>query len=210
MTWTETIERYLRDWPIVCGGKGGNSQNEMSQANKISQQQFNMMQQQMNSVNSVLNPLIANGGMMPSQQQAMTAIGLNNIPQQIQGVAGNINNQLVARGITGGQMAGSGDIARNFAGLGAMEAGLQQNVMSNVQLQKQQQLMSALGMQAGMAGMFNQGGLSALGSGVTAANNADQAQTSFMGSLLGAIDSVGGGIATGGMSNLGKGVGFFG
>lgn len=202
MTWTETVERYLREGRTVSGGKGGHSSAEQSNADQVRQQQFNLMQQQMQSVNSVLNPLIANGGMMPAQQQALTAIALNDIPQQFQGVAGNINNQLVARGITGGQMAGSGDIARNFAGLGAMEAGLQQNAMSNIQLQKQQQLMSAIGMQAGMAGMFNQGGLSALGSGVTAANNADQASTSWMGPVFGALGSIGG-------AALGKG-GIFG
>lgn len=192
MTWTETIERYLLEGRTVSGGKGGHSSAEQSNADKVRQQQFNLMQQQLQSVNSILNPMIANGGMMPSQQQALTAIALNDIPQQFQGVQGNINEQLVARGITGGGMAGSGDIARNFGQLGAMEAGLQQNALSNVQLQKQQQLMNALQIKGGMLGMFNQGGLSALGSGVTAANNADQAQTSAFGAMMGALGSFAG------------------
>lgn len=171
--------------------KGGHSSAEQSNADQIRQQQFNLMQQQLQGVNKILDPLIAAGGMTPQQQQAMTAIALNDIPQQFQGVQGNINNQLVARGMTGGQMAGSGDVARSFGQLGAMEAGLQQNALSNIQLQKQQQLMNALSIKGGLTGMFNSGGLSALNSGVTAANNADQAQTSFMGSLLGAVGSLG-------------------
>jgi hypothetical protein len=192
MTWRETVERYLAEGRTVSGGKGGHSAQEQSNADAVRQQQFNLMQQQLQSVNSILNPMIANGGMMPAQQQALTAIALNDIPQQFKGVAGNINDQLVSRGITGGDMAGSGDIARNFAGLGAMEAGLQQNALSNIQLQKQQQLMNALGIKGGMLGMFNQGGLSALNSGVTAANNADQAATSWMGPVFGALGSIGG------------------
>ena len=203
MNWTETVERYLTEGRPVSGGKGGHSSAEQSNADQIRQQQFNLMQQQLQGVNNILDPLISAGGMTPQQQQSMTAIALNDIPQQFQGVQGNINNQLVARGITGGQMGGSGDIARNFGQLGAMEAGLQQNALSNIQLQKQQQLMNALSIKGGLTGMFNSGGLSALGSGVTAANNADQASTSWMGPVFGALGSIGG-AALGAGGALGK------
>lgn len=182
--------------------KGDHSAKEQSNADAIRQQQFDLMQKQLSGVNAVLDPLIASGGMTPQQQAAMTSIALNDIPQQFKGVQGNINEQLVARGITGGGMAGSGDIARNFGALGAMEAGLQQQSLSNIQMQKQQQLMQALGIKSGLTGMFNQGGLSALSSGVTAANNADQASASFWGPLLGAVGSIGG-------ASIGKG-GIFG
>ena len=192
MTWKDTIDRYLAEGRTVSGGKGDHSSREQSNADAIRQQQFDLMQQQLSGVNSILDPIISAGGMLPSQQSALTSIALNDIPQQFQGVQGNINNQLVARGITGGNMAGSGDVARDFGRLGAMEAGLQQNALSNIQLQKQQQLMQALGVKTGLTGMFNSGGLSALNSGVTAANNADQAQTSFWGSMFGALGSLGG------------------
>jgi len=179
---------------------GGNSKQEMQQAdaqraqeNQLMQQQLQMQMDQIGGVNSILDPIISAGGMLPSQQSALTSLALNSIPQQFNNVAGQINQNLVARGITGGQNAGSGDIARNFGQLGAMEAGLQQQSLSQIQLQKQQQLMQALGAKMGVAnlfgqntGMFNQGANSALNSGVTAANNADQAMTSFMGSLMGA------------------------
>lgn len=179
---------------------GGNSKAEMQQAdsqraqeNTLMQQQLQMQMDQIAGVNSILDPIISAGGMLPSQQSALTSLALNNVPQQFNNVAGQINQNLVARGITGGSNAGSGDIARNFAQLGAMEAGLQQQSLSQIQLQKQQQLMQALGAKMGVAnlfgqntGMFNQGAQSALGSGVSAANNADQASTSMWGSILGA------------------------
>lgn len=179
---------------------GGNSKQEMqsadaqrAQENALMQQQLQMQMDQISGVNSILDPIISAGGMLPSQQSALTSLALNAIPQQFNNIAGQINQNLVARGITGGSNAGSGDIARNFGQLGAMEAGLQQQSLSQIQLQKQQQLMQALGAKMGVANlfgsntnMFNQGASSALNSGVTAANNADQAQTSFMGSLLGA------------------------
>lgn len=179
---------------------GGNSKQEMqsadaqrAQENQLMQQQLQMQMDQIAGVNSILDPIISAGGMLPSQQSALTSLALNNVPQQFNNVAGQINQNLVARGITGGSNAGSGDIARNFAQLGAMEAGLQQQSLSQIQLQKQQQLMQALGAKMGVAnlfgqntGMFNQGAQSALGSGVSAANNADQASTSMWGSILGA------------------------
>lgn len=171
--------------------KGDHSQQEQSNADSVRQQQFNLMQQQLQGVNSILDPLISAGGMTPQQQQAMTAIALNDIPQQFRGVQGNINEQLVARGMTGGGMAGAGGVASGFGQLGAMEAGLQQQALSNIQLQKQQQLMQALSIKGGLTGMFNSGGLSALNSGVTAANNADQASSSFWGGMFGALGSLG-------------------
>ena len=183
----------------MCSG-GGNSKAEQqsadqqrAQENALMQQQLQMQMNQIASVNASLDPIIANGGMSQDQQAALTSLALNNIPQQFNNVAGQINQNLVARGITGGGMAGSGDIARNFGQLGAMEAGLQQQSLSNIQIQKQQQLMQALGAKMGVAnlfgqntGTFNSGAQQALGSGVTAAGNADTANASMWGSILGA------------------------
>lgn len=211
LIWRETIERYIREGRTVSGGKGGHSSDEQKAADALrqqeldlSKQQLGLQQQQISGVNSILDPLIAQGGMSKEQQAALTSQLMNNIPQQFRGIQGQISNQLAARGISGGQFAGSGDIARQFGGLGAMEAGLQQSGIENIQQQKAQQLFSALGAKMGVAGMygqntglFNQGALGALGSGVTAANNADQAATSWMGPVFGALGSIGGGLAGG-------------
>lgn len=194
----------------VSGGKGGHSFNEQQQADKLRQQEFDLTKQQLGLQNNVLGgvdtqlqSLINAGGMSPQQQAAMTSIALNDIPQQFGGVQGQIANQLTARGISGGQFgAGSGDIARQFGALGAMEAGQQQSALSNIQLQKAQQLQQALGMRLGVAGAyggnvgtFNSGTIGTLGASVGAANNADQAQTSWMGPVFGALGSIGGGFA---------------
>lgn len=183
----------------MCSG-GGNSKSEMDQANAVRQQELNTMQQQLamqmnqiNSVNSVLDPIIANGGMSPSQQAAMQSLVLNSLPQQMNNAVGQLNQNLVARGITGGTNAGGGLAAQGFGQLAAMEGALQQQGLSNIQVQKGQQLMQALGAKMGVANMFgnnvsgfNAGGLGALNSGVTAAHNADQAQSGLFGSLIGA------------------------
>jgi len=122
----------------------------------------------------------------------------------------------VARGITGGQNAGSGDIARNFGQLGAMQAALQQQgAIGTAETMNQQRLgllQNDLGLKLGIAnqyggniGTFNSGASNALNSGVTAANNVDQAATSWMGPVFGALGGLGGSlISPGGFLNKGK------
>jgi len=211
MNWAEVSHVYVLAAVFihdgVSGGKGGHSFNEQQQADKLrqqeldlSKQQLGLQQQQIGGINAVLDPLIAQGGMSKDQQAALTSQLMNNIPQQFRGIQGQITNQLAARGISGGQFAGSGDIARQFGGLGAMEAGLQQSGLENIQNQKAQQLFQALGTKAGIAGLygqntslFNQGAIGTLGASVGAANNADQAQTSWMGPVFGGLGAIGGG-----------------
>ena len=197
--------------------KGGNSQNEMNQSNQqlnmqntLAQQQlaqqgqfFKQLQGQINMVNPDIQKILANGGMLPQQQSAMTSLAINQLPQQYNSLLGQINNQLVQRGVTGGFNAGSGDIARQFGSLGAQEAGQELNSLEGIQLAKGQGLYNAMNTALGVGGMygqaagqtganvgtFNSGASSSLGSGVTAANNTDQASTGFWGSLMGALTS---------------------
>jgi hypothetical protein len=207
----ETYSVLEHDWHFYDGPwemvKGGNSKAEMASAdqqrtmqNQIAQQQLQLQQQQLSGVNAVLDPMIANGGLAPGVENAMTSLVMNNIPAQFRGIQGGINNALVARGISGGQTgAGSGDVARQFGELGSMQAALQQQGLSNIQLQKQSALLGDLGLKLGIGsqfgqnvGSFNTGASNALNSGVTAANNADQAQTGFFGSLVGGLAGLGG------------------
>lgn len=203
MNWTETVERYLREGRTVSGGKGGDSQQEQAQANQISQQQLDlqkqqlgMQQTQLNSVNSVADPMIANGGMSQAQEAALNSLALNQSGQQLNQSIGQVGQNLQARGVTGGPFAGGGTAAQNYGGLYAMQNSLTQNSLSNVQLQKAAQLQGLLGLKMGIGSQYganatsagNQG-VNALGSAVTAAGNADQAQSQFMGSLVGALTS---------------------
>ena len=190
---------------VHCHHKGGNSQNEMNQANQLSQQQQQIMQQQLGlqqqqlgMVNPTLQKIISNGGMLPSEQAALTAQAINTVPQQYNQLVGQLNNQLVQRGVTGGQNAGGGQIAQQFGALGAAEAGQQQQLMSNIQLQKAQGLQGALNTAIGIGGQygqqalgFGQQGVGALGIGQQAAAQADQNQTGFWGALTGGLAGLG-------------------
>lgn len=205
-TWDLLHAEYFEYSGPVEWCKGGASKAEQAAAdqqramqNQLTQQQLNMQMGQLASVNKTLDPMIANGGLAPGVESAMTSQVMNNIPAQFRGVQGNINNQLVARGITGGQAgAGGGDVARQFGQLGAMQSAMQQQGLTDIQLQKQGALMGDLGLKMGIGSQFgqnvagfNQGASSALGQGVTAANNADQASTGLWGSLIGAAGSLG-------------------
>jgi hypothetical protein len=208
-------ERLPRGPRELC--KGGNSQTEMTQSNQqlnlqnsLAQQQLQQQNQmlsmakgQIGMVNPSLQAIIANGGMLPQQEAAMRSLAINQLPQQYNSLVGQINNQLVQRGVTGGFNAGSGDIARQFGSLGAQEAGQELQSLEGIQLAKGQGLFNAmntalgtagaygsLGAQSGAnVGTFNSGASSSLGSGVTSAGNADQNQTGFWGGLFGALTS---------------------
>ena len=154
--------------------KGGNSQAEMDRANQISQQQLaqqqqqfqmqqqiqqqqlGLQQQQLGMVNPSLQAIIANGGMLPAQQAAMTSNALNQIGAGERQAVGAINQNLVARGITGGQNAGGGAIAQNYAGLEQGLLGQSANALNNIQLAKGQGLESALNTALGIGGLYGQ------------------------------------------------------
>jgi|SRR5215472_883993 len=206
----DTLEILERDWIAWDGPwdecKGGNSKAEMQQANQLSQQQlalqqqqFNLQKQQLGMVNPSLNAIIQNGGMLPAQQAAMTSQALNSLPQQYSQMYGALSNTLAARGITGGENAGAGALARSFGSLGAQEAGQQSQMLENIQLAKGQNLMNALGMGLGEGQMYGQQagtagsqGVNALGIGQQAAKSADEASTSFWGSMIGGLAGLGG------------------
>jgi hypothetical protein len=206
----ETLEIVSRETAPYDGQwelcKGGNSQGQMNLADQQLNQQNQLMQQQlanqtteMGMVNPTLQSIIQNGGMLPAQQAAMTTQAIQGLGQQYQNLQGQLGQQLAARGVTGGQMAGGGALAQGYGQLGAMEAGQESNLLNQIQLQKGQGLQSALGTAAGIGGMYGNQALGfgsqagqALGSGVQAAGNADQAQTGFWGSLFGGLAGVGG------------------
>ena len=190
--------------------KGGNSKDEMNRANQLSQQQIDIMKQQLkmqqtqlNMVNPSLAEIIANKGMLPSQEAAMRTQALQGLGQQYQDLQGQIGQQLAARGIVGGNNAGAGAVARSYGQLGAAEAGQQSDLLNQIQLAKGQGLMGAIQTGLGEAGMFgNQAtqfggqGVNALGIGQQAAGQADQAQTGFWGSVLGGLSGLGGSAIT--------------
>lgn len=191
----ETGEILFRDWYDYYGPveecKGGASAQQQQISNQLSQEQLQMMQSQLAMANPTLQSIIQNGGMLPQQQAAETSLAMNSLPQQFNNLYGQINNNLVARGVTGGNMAGGGGIASGYGALGAQEAQQQSGLLSGIQQQKGQQLQSALGMAYGLAPTFNQGAISANSTAASAAQAADQSQTGFWGSLMGGLGALG-------------------
>jgi hypothetical protein len=199
-------KQYFMGSVVLVHHKGGNSKAEMNRANQLQDQrnqmlsqQLQLQQNQLNMVNPSLQAIIANRGILPEQEAAMRSQATALTGQNEQQAIGNINQALVARGITGGQNAGSGDIARNYGALNSQLAAQQANLLNQIQIQKGQGLMNAIGTGLGEGQMYGQqalgfGGqaLGALGSGVTAANAADQATTGFWGSVLGGLTGLGG------------------
>ena len=187
--------------------KGGASKSEQQAADSMRQQELNMMQTQMGMINPSLQAIIGAGGMLPQQEAAMRSLAMNNLGEGFRQATGNVNQAMVARGMTGGENAGAGGVASGYGALQAAMSGNTLNALENVQLAKGQGLMQAMGLSAGLAGQFNQGANSALNSGVTAAHNVDQASTGLWGSLLGGALGLGSMFMPGGQ--VAKGLGWF-
>lgn len=203
---SETLEVISADWheyegPVwFCKGP---SKDEMNLQNQIQQGQLNLQQQQLalqqgqfNMVNPTLQSMIQNGGLTPQALSALQANTINALPAQFNNLYGQLGQELTARGVTGGQMAGGGDIARQFGSLGAQEAGLAQQGQFNIAQLQQQGLLGAMGTALGIGGQyggnvgtFGQGASSAGSSATSAANAATQASTGLWGSLFGALSA---------------------
>ena len=209
---SETLEVISADWHEYDGVVHlckGPSKDEMKFQNAIEAGQLNLQQQQLalqqgqfNQVNPTLQAMIQNGGLTPQALAALQAQTINALPNQFNQLYGQVGQELTARGVTGGQMAGGGDIARQFGSLGAQEAGLAQQGQFNIAQLQQQGLLGALGTSLGIGqqyggnvGTFGSGASAAGGSATSAANAATQATTGLWGSLFGALGSVGGGFA---------------
>src|SRR5260370_14120498 len=128
----------------VAQCKGSHSSAEQTAAdsqrameNQLMQQQLAMQQKQLADVNAVADPIIAAGGLAPGIQAALTSLAMNQLPQDFQNTMAGANTAMLRRGITGGNMAGSGDIARSYGQLGAMQDIAKSNLLSKIQLQEQ-------------------------------------------------------------------------
>lgn len=192
---------YSGPWALAKGERSKQEQAlanaRLAQQDATAQQQLMMQQGQINMVNPTLQRIIAAGGLTPETEAAMRTTALSTLPDQYRNLYSGLSSSLRQRGITGGQFAGGGQIAQGFGALGAEQARTQANLLNNVQLQKEQGLYNAMGTTLGIGGMYGQnygtatgGGSSSLNTGQQAAKAADEASTSFWGSLLGAVGGV--------------------
>ncbi len=204
---SETLQVISADWhdydgPVALAKGNPSTQQlaientQMQNQNQLQQQQLSMQQGQLAQVNPALQAMIANGGLTPQALAALRANTINALPAQYNNLYGQIGQQLTARGVTGGQNAGGGDIARQFGSLGAQEAGQSQQGQFNIAQLQQQGLLGAMGTSLGIGQQYGQnvatagqGANSAGSSATSAANQATQSQGAFWGSLFGALSS---------------------
>jgi hypothetical protein len=212
--WEHQYQTYHGDVDLL---KGSNSQAEQqaadaqrAQENATANAQLALQQGQLSAVNAAVDPTIQSilqgqtPGVLSGLENSLTASYMNQLPATFANAQGAINNSLVARGVTGGQQgAGGGAIGQNYGQLAAMMGALQQQGATNTALtmnaQKLGLLQNDLGLKMGIANQYgsnfgnaNNAAIGSLNAGVTAANNADQAQTSWMGPVIGGLTGLAG------------------
>src|SRR5262245_52204763 len=91
-TWTQTVERYIREGRTVSGAKGGHSASEQQSADALRQQEFDLtkqsfgfQQKRLAQTGAEIDKLIAQGGMSPQQEAAQRSLLLNTLPEQFRG-----------------------------------------------------------------------------------------------------------------------------
>lgn len=157
-----------------------------------------------------LNSMLQSGGDTPATQ-ALQAGAINTAGNTYRNALGQFNQVNARYGLTGGQNAGGGGLGQNFGALQSALGGQLQDVNTQMAGMKNQNYLGALsgltGITNNLLGMgqgfgnsaigFGNASVGSLGQGVTAAHNVDQAQTSWMGPVFGALGSLGGGFLTG-------------
>lgn len=182
------LVEQAKNRPIgVC--KGDNSKAQQALENQIAQRQLAMQEQTFNATFPTIQQIIAGRGLLPQEEAALNAHLINSLPQTYNNLYGQIGQQLTARGVTGGQNAGGGDIARTFGSLGASEAGQAQQGLFDIAQLKQQGLGAALGLGTTQMGQTGSTAANILGSASQSAKAADEASSGFWGSLFGALTS---------------------
>ena len=214
-TWTETVERYLREGRTVSGGKGSDVANQQRQDElNMQKQAFNVQQQQLALLNKSLSPYLAGKtGLDPAALASMRAQFLNSNNQTFNQAGQQVRSALGARGEGTGANPVGGTYGSGIASLMAAKAGSQSQGLlglnvTNAQtaLQNQWNAANVLSGNAatltGTQGVAGAGASSALNSYITAANQGfGNAFAQSLGSSLGkTLGSFGGSTGPGGTS----------
>ena len=212
----------------TCGGPSnqetGLQASEASFSNLLNAnyaQRFGAQSSIFNNLTSILTPIAEKGpgqeGMTPAEKSAITS----------NAIVTNAANYRNAATVTAGARAAAG--GNTFAPTGGdkqVSADIASRAAENLSTEENQitQTDYALGRSnyeqaiAGLSGVAGMENPSAIASEETAANNAafgeadkiNEENQSTLGEIGGLVGGLAGDVVTGGMSNLGKGVGFFG
>lgn len=224
-------DSYEYDGPLelACGATGqqkqiaGQQQQLLGQLTNQSKDIFGDSSQVFQDLTNTFAPIVAAGpnqqGFSAPELSALNSAAITNTGQAYRNASQAIKENEASIG--GGNMAlpGGAEIGAEtqVANQGAAQtaSALNQITQSNYETGRENYFKAAAGLESAPE-VFNpatSAGSAATNSGTAAANTANQIaqeNNSWVSAVTGALGGIAGSVATGGMSNLGEGVGFFG
>lgn len=211
-TWSERIDRYIREGRTVSGGKGaGTANSQRQQELNMQTQAFNQQQQQLQMLNKAFSSYLSgNQGFNPQALAAMRSQFLNNNSQTFNNAGQQVRQALAARGEGTGQNPVGGVYANNLGNLMAAQAASQSQGLLGLNVQNQQQALNNMfnagsllsgnaATLTGTQGVAGAGASSALGSYIQGKNSG------FLQSFASGLGSgLGGGLSSGLTGGIGK------
>jgi hypothetical protein len=212
----------------MCGASSQQTQIEAQQAQYYSvltqqaQQEFGQASKVFNDLYTAMAPIVAAGpnqqGFSAPELSSLNESAITGTSQAYTNAAQAVRQQQAAAG--GREFIPSGATMQQNEIVAAQAAGQESSELNQIQQANyatgRQNYFTAAGDLAastgtynpatGAAGAANQSGEAA----ATTANQIAQENNSWMQAVSGALGGIAGGVVSGGMSNLGKGVGFFG
>ncbi len=214
MSWTETIERYIREGRTVSGGKGDSTlkSQEQAQANfsnqlmSTFQTQFAKQSNILDFLNGKMQSVINNPqGYSPEALAAARTNATENSANSFASAQQQLNNQLAARGGNGLPSGVDAQLAAQTARAGAAQNATAQN---QITLQNEDQRLNnywqALGVLSGNANQYSPLGYAGgaqSGAGAVAGLGSAY-QNSKQSPLLGALGGLAGGALSGAGTKL--------
>ena len=212
----------------MCGASSSQNQIEQQQQQyyqtlqQQAQQEFGQASKVFNDIYTAMSPIIAAGpdqqGFSASELQNLNQTAITGTSQAYTSAAQAVRQQAAAAG--GSNFVPTGASIQSNQVLAGGAAAQEGNELSQIEQANyatgRQNFFTAEGDLAAATGTFNPAtGASGAANtgGEAAANTANQIaqeNNSWMTAVSGALGGIAGGVVSGGMSNLGKGVGFFG
>jgi hypothetical protein len=231
-SWPATVDRYIREGRTVSGGCGASSQQKQIEQgqqtlfNTASQQAKDVFGDSSTTFNDLMDtfaPTVAAGpnqaGFSATEDAALKSGAITNTGQAYRNASTAVKEANAAVGGGNEYLPGGAEIGKNIEvaneGAARTASALNQIDEANYATGRQNYDTAVAGMEQAPS-VFNTASTStnaATGSGEAAANTANQIaqqNNSWVSAVTGAVGGLAGDVVTGGMSNLGKGAGFFG
>lgn len=213
-----------------CGASGAQTSISNQQSNFYStlnqnyQTEFGQNQAILSDLTSALKPIIAGGpnqqGFSASENAALNSQAINSTANGYKNAAQQVNDSMASKGGGNTFLPSGASTQANEELASAATQNLSNEELGITQANYEQGTKNFFGAEGELAGASGsqESPLNGLASEVTSAGNSamtdatdvNNANTAWEGQLGGLVGGLGGAVVTGGMSNLGKGTGFFG